>query len=173
MLVFYIPHLNSQLFKNKYQHEERGVYFIGIYSINKLSKEELISKTLKTSCNDKKDFLRLLNELASSDIIVEKIKMSLECPYMKSRIKIPIRGKYCKHYTCVCLDTLIQTRVGIGSRDWLCPVCSLKINEPIVDSYILKILNDGNAGTEIIMNIDGSYEWVIQDEVDSLDDSEE
>ena len=127
-LVFYIPHLNAQTFKAKYQNEEKGVYFMGIYSINKLAKEELISKTLKTSSNEKKDFLKLLNELASSDIIVEKIKMSLECPYTRSRIKIPIRGRYCKHYTCVCLDTLIQTRVGIGSRDWLCPICSLKIN---------------------------------------------
>lgn len=66
---------------------------------------------------------------------------------MRSKIKIPVRGKLCRHYTCLCLETLIQTRVGIGSREWLCPICSKKINEPVVDMFILSIVNDGNPGT--------------------------
>lgn len=68
---------------------------------------------------------------------------------MKSRIKIPIRGKKCTHYMVICLDTLIQTRLAMNNREWQCPICNSDINEPIIDMYILSILNDGSAGIEI------------------------
>lgn len=79
---------------------------------------------------------------------------------MKSRIKIPVRGKHCSHYTCICLETLIQTRIGMNSREWVCPICSSPINEPIVDMFILSILNDGSAGIKVSLNINGQYEWI-------------
>lgn len=47
---------------------------------------------------------------------------------MKSRIKIPIRGKKCNHYMVICLDTLIQTRLGMNNREWQCPICNADIN---------------------------------------------
>lgn len=37
----------------------------------------------------------------------------------------------------------------------------------------MKILNDGHPGTEIIMNIDGSYEWIAQDDDMESNESEE
>lgn len=66
----------------------------------------------------------------------------------------------CTHYTCLCLDTLIQTRMGMNTREWSCPICSNKINEPIIDNFILSMLNDGSAGVEVMLSIDGSYYWI-------------
>lgn len=53
VLIFSIPKLNPVTYEAKYQIENRGIYFIGIYSIKKLTKEELIQKTFQTSKMDK------------------------------------------------------------------------------------------------------------------------
>lgn len=59
------------------------------------------------------------------------------------------------HYMVICLDTLIQTRSSMNSREWLCPICTSEINEPIIDMFIFSMLNDGSAGIEVIVNING------------------
>lgn len=93
--------------------------------------------------------MKLLRELTGQgdqEIVVEKIKLNLECPYSKQRIKVPIRGKKCLHYTCMCLETLIQTRVSMTTREWNCPICGSKVNEPVIDMFVFSILNDGTGG---------------------------
>ena len=86
---------------------------------------------------------------------MEKVKLNLECPYSKLRIKVPVRGKKCPHYTCLCLETLVQTRASMPSREWKCPICDNKVNEPIIDLFVLSILNDGVGGIEVFLNISG------------------
>ena len=41
------------------------------------------------------------------------------------------------------------------SREWKCPICDNKVNEPIIDLFVLSILNDGVGGIEVFLNISG------------------
>jgi hypothetical protein len=69
---------------------------------------------------------------------------------------VPIRGKYCTHFNCVCLLTVIVCHMG--SRAWTCPHCDQLLNEPYVDVFIYGILKDNNNdGEEVIIKKDGSY----------------
>lgn len=132
----------------------------------------MIQRTFQTSKIDKTGSINLLKKISNADdpeLMSDKTKLCLECPYMKSRIKIPIRGRKCLHYMVICLDTLIQTRSSMNSREWQCPICSNEINEPIIDMFIFSMLNDGSAGIEVVVSIDGTYEWVgFEDDASSL-----
>lgn len=85
-------------------------------------------------------------------------KVCLVCPYTRERIKVPVRGRYCKHFSCICLQTLIVTHSS--SRHWGCPICELKMNEPYVDVWIYNMLKDNQLGSEVNVKEDGTYEWV-------------
>lgn len=85
---------------------------------------------------------------------------------------MPVRGKKCPHYTCLCLETLIQTRGSINTREWNCPICDNKVNEPIIDMFVMSILNDGTGGIEVMLSISGEYTWLaFNEDSDSDDDS--
>jgi hypothetical protein len=60
----------------------------------------------------------------------------------------------------ICLDTLILTRSSMNSREWLCPICSADINEPVVDMFILSMLSNGSTGIEVMLSVTGEYDWV-------------
>lgn len=80
------------------------------------------------------------------------------CPYTRERIKVPVRGKYCQHFSCVCLQTLIATHSR--NRYWNCPLCEFKINEPYVDILLYNILIDNQNGKEVVVKEDGTYTWI-------------
>lgn len=99
-------------------------------------------------------------------------KVCLTCPYTRERIKVPVRGKHCIHFSCVCLETLIATHLTL--RYWSCPICEERINEPVVDIWIFSMLKDNQAGSDVVVNPDGSYHWLEQaPEAMSLDSDEE
>lgn len=85
-------------------------------------------------------------------------KVSLICPYTKERIKVPVRGRHCIHYACICLETLAITHVT--SRGWSCPICSERLNEPRVDMWVMAMLNDNAHGFEVLVKDDGTYVWL-------------
>jgi hypothetical protein len=80
------------------------------------------------------------------------------CPYTRERVKIPIRGKYCMHFNCICLRTLIATHQA--TRSWNCPLCDEKLNEARVDIWVYNMLIDNQKGTEVLVREDGTYEWI-------------
>ena len=84
-------------------NEAKKIYYVGIYMFKKLNVETLIKK-LKHS--------RINNPNLTRNLIVEKLKnseidftietntlnLSLICPLMQSRIKIPGRSILCKYF---------------------------------------------------------------------------
>ena len=80
---------------------------------------------------------------------------------------MPIRGRYCQHFSCICLQTLIASHSG--SRTWSCPLCDNRINEPYVDVWIYNMLIDNQKGSEVMVKLDGTYEWVKEAEDNALD----
>ena len=85
-------------------------------------------------------------------------KLNLVCPYAGQRIKVPVRGRYCTHFSCFCLSSLLLTHAS--RRSWNCPMCDARVNEPFVDMWIYKMLMDSALGEEVIAYANGTYEWV-------------
>jgi len=46
------------------------------------------------------------------------------------------------------------------SRYWGCPICEEKISEPVVDMWIYQMLKDNQSGSDVLVNMDGTYSWV-------------
>lgn len=88
------------------------------------------------------------------------------CPYTRERIKVPVRGRYCKHFSCICLQTLIASHSR--TRFWNCPLCDYKLNEPCVDIWIYNMLIDNQRGSEVLVKEDGTYEWVKESDVQMM-----
>lgn len=130
---------------------------MAVNSVIRLSPADLETQTFRERRVEKVESIKILKS-NNADIEVVKNKVCLVCPYTRERIKVPVRGRYCKHFSCICLQTLIVTHAA--SRHWGCPICELKMNEPYVDVWIYNMLKDNQQGSEVTVKEDGSYEWV-------------
>lgn len=66
------------------------------------------------------------------------IKISLKCLYSCTKIEIPIRGRFCKHFTCLDLKNTILMNCKI--KKWTCPICNEHITTMLVDPILLDII---------------------------------
>jgi SUMO ligase MMS21 Smc5/6 complex component len=98
---------------------------MSVNSINVLSKDSLINETFQKRRLEKQASLNLLSEVMGGVEIVKE-KLDLICPYTKEKIKYPVRGRYCRHFGCACLETIIAFHNL--KRQWICPQCDNKIN---------------------------------------------
>lgn len=54
------------------------------------------------------------------------ISVDVGCPISKTRIKTPVRGKVCNHFTCFDLDAFLDMAPPLHRLcDWKCPICHL------------------------------------------------
>lgn len=86
-------------------------------------------------------------------------KISLKCPIMKSRIRLPARGLECKHVQCFDLEGYLMMNCERGT--WRCPECSKPaLTESLeIDQYYWAILNTlSNTDVEEVV-IDSSANW--------------
>ena len=157
IVTFKIPCLDRNKFTTKFQFEDRKVYFMAVNSVERLTPADLETQTFRERRFEQADSIRLLKS-NNAEIEVLSNKVCLICPYTRERIKVPVRGRYCKHFSCICLQTLIASHSA--SRYWGCPICELKINEPYVDVWIYNMLKDNQQGSEVRVNDNGTYEWV-------------
>lgn len=101
------------------------------------------------------------------DLQVDMIKVSINCPLGKTRMKHPCRSIQCTHLQC--FDGLTYIKMNQRKPKWICPVC-YKISpfhQLVVDKYFEEIINSDKLQgdtTEIKLLNDGS--WCL----DSLND---
>jgi hypothetical protein len=88
--------------------------------VKRLTANELETKTFRERRTEQKASIDILRH-NNSDIEITQNKVNLVCPFTRDRIKVPIRGKYCRHFSCICLQTLIITHQA--TRAWNCPLC--------------------------------------------------
>ncbi|XP_024992690.1 E4 SUMO-protein ligase PIAL2-like isoform X2 [Cynara cardunculus var. scolymus] len=99
------------------------------------------------------------SEVDSECLVIEmSSRISLHCPFSQHRIKIPVKGRLCKHPQCFDYKNFME----INSRrpTWKCPVCSKPIcNLDIrIDQDFVKILNEvAEDVSDVIMSADGSW----------------
>lgn len=87
------------------------------------------------------------------------VKISLICPILKSRIRLPARGLECKHVQCFDLEGYLIINSERGT--WRCPEC----NKPVltesleIDQYYWAILNTLNKSDIEEVAIDSVANW--------------
>lgn len=55
-------------------------------------------------------------------------------------IKTPVRGIYCLHLDCFCLESFALVNETTKTKKWRCPICGNKSYEVIIDEYWLQVL---------------------------------
>jgi hypothetical protein len=88
----------------KYKYDEKTPFYLSINQVVELTKEQVIQETFNKRRLTKQDSVAFLRKtLAVGEVEVTDIKLLLVCPYTSQRIRVPVRGRYCKHFTCFCL----------------------------------------------------------------------
>uniref|UniRef100_T1PIR0 MIZ/SP-RING zinc finger n=1 Tax=Musca domestica TaxID=7370 RepID=T1PIR0_MUSDO len=87
------------------------------------------------------------------------IRISLKCPIMKARIRLPARGLECKHVQCFDLESYLMMNCERGT--WRCPECNKPaLTESLeIDQYYWAILNTLNNSDVDEVAIDSSANW--------------
>lgn len=99
-----------------------------------------------------------LNDV-SNGINSKCVRISLKCPIIKSRIRLPARGLECKHVQCFDLEGYLMMNCERGT--WRCPECSKPaLTESLeIDQYYWAILNTLNNTDVDEVVIDSSANW--------------
>lgn len=87
------------------------------------------------------------------------VKISLICPILKSRIRLPARGLECKHVQCFDLEGYLIMNSERGT--WRCPECNKPaLTESLeIDQYYWAILNTLNKSDIEEVAIDSVANW--------------
>lgn len=94
------------------------------------------------------------------DLQVDMLKVSINCPLGKTRMKYPCRSIMCTHLQC--FDGLTYIKMNQRKPKWKCPVCHniSPINKLVIDKYFEEIVNSDKLKedtTEIKLLGDGSW----------------
>ena len=74
----------------------------------------------------------------SPELIMEKSVVPMECPITSSCIKIPVRGRLCRHVRCFDLDGMLLSHLKISS--WECPICRGNCHDMLLDQLLYNII---------------------------------
>uniref|UniRef100_A0A1A9ZTN8 SP-RING-type domain-containing protein n=1 Tax=Glossina pallidipes TaxID=7398 RepID=A0A1A9ZTN8_GLOPL len=87
------------------------------------------------------------------------VKISLKCPIMKTRIRLPARGLECNHIQCFDLEAYLMMNCERGT--WRCPECNKPaLTESLeIDQYYWAILNTLSTSDVEEVIIDSSANW--------------
>ena len=77
------------------------------------------------------------------------IKIPLLCALTTVRIKIPVRGIFCKHYQCFDLHSYVYIIAQTANPRWVCPLCRLPAYQLRVDCILLAILTEHSRAPKL------------------------
>uniref|UniRef100_A0A7S4UCT4 SP-RING-type domain-containing protein n=1 Tax=Guillardia theta TaxID=55529 RepID=A0A7S4UCT4_GUITH len=70
--------------------------------------------------------------------VISHVEVSLLCPISQARIKVPVKGKDCRHLNC--FDKESWTKSMKDREKKKCPICQVEIEEVVEDEEFQKIL---------------------------------
>lgn len=93
------------------------------------------------------------------DIEQMSVTMSLKCPITMKRIKIPARGKECKHPQC--FDLAAYFEINKDRSNWQCPICKrpAAMESLEIDQYVLQILSKLSNFDAEEVTVDSTAMW--------------
>ncbi|XP_027161787.1 E4 SUMO-protein ligase PIAL2-like [Coffea eugenioides] len=85
-------------------------------------------------------------------------RISLNCPISKSRIKMPAKGKLCKHFQCFDYDNFLE--INSKRPSWECPHCKQPVCyvDICIDPNFVKVLSEAEEKVvNVIMSANGAW----------------
>jgi hypothetical protein len=142
-------------------------YCVGVYLFRKIPCNELI-KNLTTKCVSNSELTRKMVveklTIGDDDLEIETptLKVSLHCPLMKFRIRLPARSNKCKHVQCFDAESYLM--MNEKKPTWNCPVCDIyaPYHTLFIDGLFKEILAQEKEAEEVLFNADGTWTNVQQ-----------
>jgi len=152
----------SQKLLIEWQQDVRP-FVIGIWLVKHISWEMVRDKFLndgKVQFAETRLMIKRLLAESSNDheISMDSLKVSLICPYSRTRMLIPIRSRNCSHLQCFDLSNYLQ--MNKLKPSWKCPVCGkhCPYNSLVVDRYFLEVIQKVTRDTtEVELLQDGNW----------------
>jgi hypothetical protein len=152
--------------------ENNKSHCVGVYLFRKVSVESLI-ENLKKNCTKEAEVTRKMVreklQISDSDFEIETntYKVSLHCPLMKFRLRLPGRSNRCRHVQCFDIESYLM--MNEKKPTWNCPVCDQYVpyDTLIIDGLFLDILAKAKGLEEVQFNSDAEWSKTTVDEKSS------
>ncbi len=95
-----------------------------------------------------------------SDVLIEKIAISLRCQYFGSKMKLPARSRLCNtHFQPFDLMNFITSSIHAknSAKRWKCPICDKRAYDLVIDKYILELMKENPNVNEIVFRENGEH----------------
>ncbi|KAL3536767.1 hypothetical protein ACH5RR_000133 [Cinchona calisaya] len=143
----------------KLKYGVNSLQAIGEFNGNFLIVIAVMSNTQSSNALDLQDYVRPAALTDSDDQTMEMSpRISLNCPISKSRIKTPVKGKFCKHLQCFDYDNFLK--MNSKRPSWRCPHCK----QPVcyvnlrIDRNVVKVLREAEEKVvNVIISANGSW----------------
>ncbi|CAI6353469.1 unnamed protein product [Macrosiphum euphorbiae] len=152
---------NKHTLKITYSNDPH-TYVAGVFLSEKVTSEDLLKEIKKRYLRRSdvtKEFIK--NSLKNNDdMSVDSFIVSLKDPLTTQRMKVPARGKECKHLQCFDAKKFLQ--MNEQTQKWECPICKeqVKYENIEIDEFFYRILQSSklSKGSEnIILLNDGTW----------------
>jgi len=150
-------------------------FVVGIWLVRHINWEALQSRFLENGAaqytkTQEMIKLKLSGKTYEDDITMDSLKISLLCPFTRTKILIPVRSHNCDHIQCFDLSNYL--RMNDVRPTWKCPICNKKspYDSLVIDRYFDDVIKkvDKNV-TEIQLLANGNWK-VIGNETSDTED---
>lgn len=103
-------------------------------------------------------------QITESEIETTTLNISLMCPLMRSRIRLPARSINCKHVQCFDLESYLM--MNAKNSNWNCPICSQNapLSDLIIDGLNLEVLEQCLDADKVKFISDGTWMKLYENE---------
>ncbi|CAF1281055.1 unnamed protein product [Didymodactylos carnosus] len=122
-----------------------GTFVAVVFITQRMTVNNLISRLNKQSTRDASDTQRQIIQtlqVGSDDpeVASTSLRLPLECPTIRVRMKMPGRATSCKHVHCFDIDAYLK--MNEKRPTWLCPVCNKPAlyQDLFVDQFFVDII---------------------------------
>ncbi|KAK2157803.1 hypothetical protein LSH36_184g04002 [Paralvinella palmiformis] len=136
-------------------------YCVAVYLVRRLTSDILLQRLKQTGTRHPDHTRALIKEKLSQDpdseIVTSSLRVSLQCPLGKMRMKIPARASTCTHLQC--FDAPMYLQMNEKKPTWICPVCDkpAEFDKLFIDGLFTEILQSGIDFKEIKCTEDGMW----------------
>uniref|UniRef100_A0A914XYP0 Uncharacterized protein n=1 Tax=Panagrolaimus superbus TaxID=310955 RepID=A0A914XYP0_9BILA len=156
---------------------DRRIWAMGIWLVHRQNATILLDRVLlngiRRSADETKKKIAVMLDGDDDNIALDQLKISLLCPLMKTRMKIPARTKTCSHLQC--FDLLNYLNMNEKRPSWKCPQCSgnAHYDNLIIDQYFVDMLKAVEHNVEEVeLSRDGNWK-ILEVTCDDISDDDD
>ncbi|KAH8009377.1 hypothetical protein HPB51_015700 [Rhipicephalus microplus] len=136
-------------------------YAVGLFLVKKLSAATILSGLYQLNAAVTRAMIKKKAKRRATigeDVAITRFHVSLTCPLSRTRMKVPSRGRLCKHLDC--FDGSSYLQVNERRPTWTCPVCCkpASLSSLVVDQLFTDILANAPGDCNgVVLHADGSW----------------